>query len=369
MEKKVKLTLMRPVLVYLALAGLTGCVSPRSVSYTVDAHLPSTPSTVVWGYIPPGRNPVLTIKSGQNVRIDTLSHQGMAQGVDPVTFFGAGGIQPAQVLKDAMDVYYKVTRTKAGGAHVLTGPIYVEGAEPGDMLEVRVLHVDFRTPYGVSNSNKGSGVLPDLHAQPYPKVIKFDLERGVALFAPGVEIPLSPFMGIMAVTPPAGTLPSSRPPGIYGGNMDFHRLTAGASLYLPVFQPGALFYTGDAHAVQGDGEVNGTAIEASLAPLLQFIVHKGGGKGMKWPRAEDAVNYYVMGMDVDLNVALREAVQESVRFLGQERNLSPGDAYALASIATHFGIAEAVNHVGVIYGAIPKRIFDSNKPFWSAPNR
>ncbi|MES2563173.1 MAG: hypothetical protein V4637_10645 [Pseudomonadota bacterium] len=121
--------------------------------------------------------------------------------------------------------------------------------------------------------------------------------------------------------------------------------------------------------MQGDGEVNGTAIEASLAPLLHFIVHKGAGKGMKWPRAEDAANYYVMGMDVDLNVALREAVQESVRFLGQERNLSPGDAYALASIATHFGIAEAVNHVGVIYGTIPKRIFDSNKPFWSAPNR
>ncbi|MES2563172.1 MAG: acetamidase/formamidase family protein [Pseudomonadota bacterium] len=239
-----KLTLMRLALVCLALAGLTGCASPRSVSYTVDAHLPSTPSTVVWGYIPPGRNPVLTIKSGQNVRIDTLSHQGMAQGVDPVTFFGAGGIQPAQVLKDAMDVYYKVTRTKAGGAHVLTGPIHVEGAEPGDMLEVRVLHVDFRTPYGVSNSNKGSGVLPDLHAQPYPKVIKFDLERGVALFAPGVEIPLSPFMGIMAVTPPAGTLPSSRPPGIYGGNMDFHRLTAGASLYLPVSSPVRCFTRG-----------------------------------------------------------------------------------------------------------------------------
>ena len=363
------MSLARIALTCLALAALAGCASMSPVPYTVDAHLASTPSTVVWGYIPPGRNPVLTIKSGQTVKIDTLSHQGMAQGVDPVTFFGAGGIQPAQVLKDAMDVYYQVgkLRTKEGGAHVLTGPIHVEGAEPGDMLEVRVMHIDFRTPYGVSNSNKGSGVLPGLHAKPYPKIIRFDLERKVALFAPGIEIPLAPFMGIMAVTPPAGTLVSTRPPGIYGGNMDFHKLTIGASLYLPVHQPGAMFYTGDAHAVQGDGEVNGTAIEASLSPVFQFIVHKGAGKGMKWPRAEDAQNYYVMGMDVDLNIALREAVQESVTFLGQQRNLSPGDAYSLASIATHFSVAEAVNHVGVIYGAIPKRVFDTNKPFWSGP--
>src|SRR5688500_19471898 len=117
----IKLTLIRPALAGLALAALaaiTGCAAPGQAPYTVDAHLPSTPSTVVWGYIPPGRNPVLTMKSGQTVRIDTLSHQGMAQGVDPVTFFGAGGIQPAQVLKDAIEVYHKVKRTKEGGAHV-----------------------------------------------------------------------------------------------------------------------------------------------------------------------------------------------------------------------------------------------------------
>src|SRR5688500_151529 len=111
-------TLARVALVCLALLAFGGCASTPSIPYTVDAHLPSTPSTVVWGYIPPGRNPVLTIKSGQTVRIDTLSHQGMAQGVDPVTFFGAGGIQPAQVLKDAIEVYHKVKRTKEGGAHV-----------------------------------------------------------------------------------------------------------------------------------------------------------------------------------------------------------------------------------------------------------
>ncbi|MCC7483698.1 MAG: acetamidase/formamidase family protein [Burkholderiales bacterium] len=170
------------------------------------------------------------------------------------------------MLPDAIAIYNNVRIPKGGSVHVLTGPIYVEDAEPGDMLEVRILQLDFRVPYGVNNSNKGSGVLPDIHSKPYPKIIKFDLERRVALFAPGIEVPLVPFMGIMAVVPPEGSLPSSRPPGIYGGNLDFNRLTAGATLYLPVHRRGALFYTGDSHAVQGDGEINGTAIEASLTP-------------------------------------------------------------------------------------------------------
>lgn len=333
-------------------------------SVTPDAYLRSTPETVVRGHLPAGRKPVLTVKSGQAVRIDTVSHQGIT-GTDPVTFFGSAGIAPNEVLPDAIDIYNKVALPKGGSVHVLTGPIYVEGAEPGDMLEVRVLHIDFRVPYGVNNSRKGTGVLPDVHTKPYPKIIKFDLQRRVALFAPGIEVPLVPFMGIMTVMPPEKTLPSTRPPGIYGGNMDFNRLTVGATLYLPVHQRGALFYTGDSHAVQGDGEINGTAIEASLTPVLQFIVHKGAGKTMKWPRAEDRDNYYVMGMDVDLDVALKEAAQETIAFLGRERGLTPGDAYSLASIAVDYGVAEAVDHVLVVYGAIPKKLFSTNRPYWT----
>jgi acetamidase/formamidase len=172
-------------------------------------------------------------------------------------------------------------------------------------------------------------------------------------------------MGIMTVMPPEPALPSTRPPGIYGGNMDFNRLTTGATLYLPVHQRGALFYTGDSHAVQGDGEINGTAIEASLTPVFQFIVHKGAGKTMKWPMAEDRDNYYVMGMDVDLDVALKEAAQETVHFLQRERGLTPADAYSLASIGIHYGVAEAVDHVLVIYGAIPKKLFATNRPYWA----
>src|SRR5258708_7369215 len=144
---------------------------------------------------------------------------------------------------------------------------------------------------------------------------------------------------------------------LFRSNMDFNRLTVGARLYLPVHQRGALFYTGDSHAVQGDGEINGTAIEASLTPVLQFVVHKGAGGAMKWPRAEDADNYYVMGMDVDLDAALKEAALETIAFLQREKGLSPADAYSLASIAVHYTVGEAVDQVQLVYGAIPKKIF------------
>ena len=349
---------LAPFLVALAVSG---CTTMQPVSH--DAYLRSTKDTVVRGHLPAGRKPVLTIKSGQIVRIDTVSHQGITR-TDPVAFFGQAGIPSNEVLPDAIEIANNVPLPKDGSSHALTGPIYVEGAEPGDMLEVRILQIDFRVPYGVNNSNKGSGVLPGLHTGPYPKIIKFDLQRRVALFAPGIEVPLVPFMGIMTVMPPEASLPSTRPPGIYGGNMDFNRLTTGATLYLPVHQRGALFYTGDSHAVQGDGEINGTAIEASLTPVLQFILHKGAGKTMKWPRAEDRDHYYVMGMDVDLDAALREAAQETIEFLRRERGLTPADAYSLASIAVDYGVAEAVDHVLMIYGAIRKKLFSTNPPYW-----
>jgi len=346
-------------LCYAAVALLaTGC---SAVPRADGVHVRSTPETVAWGEIPDARAPVARVRQGQTVSIDTVSHQGIINNTDPVQFFAAGGIAPQDVLQDARDIYAR--GKKGAGVHVLTGPIYVEGAEPGDMLEVRIIDLRFRVPYGVNNSGKGAGVLPELHGAPYPKIIRLDPERRVALFAPGIEIPLVPFMGIMAVQPPQPLL-NTRPPGVYGGNMDFNRLTSGSSLYLPVYHAGGLFYTGDSHAVQGDGEVNGTAIEASLTPVLQFVVHKGAGRGMKWPRAEDANNYYLMGMDRDLDLALKEAVQETVGWLQRERGLSAADAYSLASIGVNFTIAEAVDDVQMVYAAIPKKLFAANRPFW-----
>lgn len=332
--------------------------------YTVDATLRSTAETVVWGYIEAGVPPALRIKSGQTVRIDTVSHQGLLKG-DPVASFGEAGVRAEQVLQDAIDICRRAKRSAGAGVHVLTGPIYVDGAQAGDMLEVRILDIGFRVPYGINASGLGSGVLPELLDKPALKTIALDLERGVALFSRDIEIPLSPFMGIMAVAPPPDVgRASTKPPGCWGGNMDLKQLKVGATLYLPVFNDGALFYTGDGHALQGDGEINGTAIEISLTPTLQFFVHKGAGARMTWPRAEDASHYCVMGMDADLDTALKHAVQESVGFLQNHAGLSAADAYALASLSVDFRVGEAVNNIKMVYGMLPKRLFKTKVPYW-----
>ncbi len=240
---------------------------------------------------------------------------------------------------------------------MLTGPIYIDAARPGDMLEVRILDVEFRIDYGVNNSGPGLGAAPELLAEVARNIIRLDLARGVAKFSQRIELPLAPFMGIMAVAPPSAQAPAnSKPPGAFGGNMDLKVLTRGATLYLPVFNEGAQFFTGDGHGLQGDGEVNGTAIEISLTPTLQFILHPGAGRNMNWPRAEDRDCHYVMGMDTDLDEAAHLAILESVAFLQERAGLTAADAYALTSLGVDFRIGEAVNHVKIVYGAIPKRL-------------
>jgi acetamidase/formamidase len=334
-----------------------------------DVRIPSTTSTVIRGHIPANLPPIMRVKPGQMVTIDTLSHQGINTVVDPIEFFAKGGIKAEEVLKDHVDIYGRVKPPPGGGAHVLTGPVYIEGAEPGDLLEVRVVDVRHRVPYGVNATNKGSGVLPELLSEPVFRIIRLDLERRVALFTPEIEVPLAPFMGIMAVAPPPD-IPtvSSRPPGAFGGNLDLKQLTRGSTLYLPVYNAGALFFTGDAHAAQGDGEVDGTAIETSLTPVFQFFVHKAKGHKLKWPRAETPTHYISMGIDRDLNLALKHAVQETVDFLMQEKGLDARTAYALASIGVDFRVAEAVNLNQMVYGMIPKNLFVKERgSYWYKP--
>jgi acetamidase/formamidase len=327
--------------------------------------LRSTPQTVSWGWIAADLPPVLRVRSGEIVRIDTVTHQGINTSRDPVAYFGAAGIAPGDVLQDAVDIFRQVKRAEGAGPHLITGPVYVEGAEPGDMLEVRVLDVEIRVPYGVNSTGPGRGVLSELLAQPAERIIKLDLERNVALFSREIEVPLAPFMGIVAVAPPPEhRRVSTKPPGAFGGNIDFRHLIAGATLYLPVFNEGALFYTGDGHACQGDGEVDGTAIEISLTPTVRLIVHKGAGRSMKWPRAEDAGHYYSMGMGDDLGDALGSAIGETVVFLQRQANLSPAEAYALCSLAVDFRVGEAVNNVLMVYGMIPKKLLKRRPEYW-----
>jgi len=216
------------------------CTPPLARPVRFDHHLRSTPTNVAWGLIPANLRPALTVNSGDVVRIDTVSQQGLTAGIDPVEFFGSAGIDANAVLDDVKAIYREVKREPGAGGHVLTGPLYVRGASPGDMLEVRILDVEFRVRYGVNNSGPGVGAAPELLTEPARKVIRIDEARAVALFSDKIELPLAPFMGIMAVAPAADVAPAnSKPPGPYGGNMDMKVLTRGATLYLPVFQDGA----------------------------------------------------------------------------------------------------------------------------------
>ena len=334
----------------------------------VDAKLQSTPDTVLWGYLAANLPPALTIKSGQTVEIETLSHQGLTTNKDPEKFFAAYGIPGNEVLADGNVVFAEVKRPKGASVHILTGPIYIEEASPGDVLEVRVLNIKFRVPYGVNNTGPGKGILPKLLFEPAAKLVHIDLERQIALFSDDIHIPLNPFMGIMAVSPPTSLgMVSSTPPGAWGGNIDLKFTGIGSSLFLPVFNKGAQFFTGDGHAVQGDGEVDGGAIEISLKPTLQFIVHKG--KTIKQPRVETATEYLTTGLSTDLNEATRIALQEAVEFLQTEKGMAAADAYALSSLAVDLGIGEAVDIVNLVYAKIPKRVFKSNPEFWYQPNK
>jgi acetamidase/formamidase len=355
--------------------------SSRSKEKHPDWFVPSRPETVTWGWILVDKDPVLRIKSGDTVRIDTLSHHGATQTDHPVTFLGQFGVAPEDVLPDVIDFWSTRAQQPTGagrGPHILTGPIFIEDSEPGDTLEIQVLDIKLRVPYGINNTGPNSGVL----ALSYPgslagdpvasggrKLIQTKKERGrtVALFSDDIHVEVAPFMGTMGVAPPipipgppvGAPMQSSRPPGVFGGNLDLKDLTEGSTLFLPVFHDGALFYTGDGHSLQGDGEVDGTAIEHSLTPTLRFVLHKG--KTITAPRAETRTHYIVMGIDVDLDRAMRLAVQESVNFMVAEKGLTAGDAYALASLAWNYHVAEAVNLTQVIVGKIPKRVFDRKR--------
>jgi acetamidase/formamidase len=326
-------------------------------------HLPSTPQTVNRGVISPDIPAVLKIKSGDTVVIDTVSHSGLTP--DPVSYFEKAGIPEKDVLKDAIAISKMTQKDWGLGAlrstHVLTGPIYVDGAEPGDMLEVRVIDVSPRVPYGANGAGAG-GAAPGMMPATGGKIIKYDIAKRMVNFAPNVKFPMRPFMGIMAVAMPKAI--SSKAPGLFGGNMDFQKLQAGSTLYLPVQVKGALFVTGDPHAAQGDGEVSGNALEASMMPTLQFIIHKGAGKEMTNPYVEDKDNFYILGQDPDLDKALSSAIKETVKFLGVKYGLKAQDAYSLCSTAVDFGLAQAVDDNLTMYGTISKSWFKTRTPYW-----
>jgi len=305
-----------------------------------------SPATVAWGNYWSEMPAVLRIHSGDFVKVHTLLTS------TPERLEGAG-VPADQVEKELRDV--QAVKDRGPGGHVLTGPIYIEEAEPGDVLEVHILSIELAIAYGY-NAIGQNGFLSDEIFDRKMKIIQLDRQKMLGHFADGIEIPLHPFFGSMGVAPPkeAGRW-NSAPPWIHGGNLDNKDLVAGTRLFIPVHIKGALFEIGDGHAAQGNGEVDITAIETSLKGNLEFIVHKG--KTIQWPRAETATHIISMGCDRDLNAATHIAVREMIRYLVDERKLSQADAYMLCSVVADVNITQLVDGNVGVHVLLPKAIF------------
>jgi acetamidase/formamidase len=330
----------------LAVAIPAAC-GARAETYTIQA----TPQTVAWGHYDSGATPVLRIKSGDTVVFHTLitnSPEGLEKA----------GVAPDQVQASLRKVFAEA-KDRGPGGHILTGPVYVEGAEPGDTLEVRIVKIDLDLPYAYNAFRYGSGALPEDFPYGRMKIIPLDAKAMVASFAPGITIPLHPFFGSMGVAPPPSIgRYDSVPPGIVGGNMDDKSLVAGTTVFFPVWSPGGLFEVGDGHAGQGNGEVDITALETSLVGTFQFILHKATHQD--YPRAESPTQYIAMGFDDDLAEAARKAVRHMIDFLAAEKGMSRDDAYMLTSVAGDVEITELVDRNKGVHVMMPKSVFSGH---------
>ncbi len=361
-----------------------------SGEYKGNYYVPSTLDTITWGYLPNrDASPVMSVASGSVVTFDTVSHEGLLedQGRDAEKYFKSKGVKDDFILDEAKTI----TKSKLkhdfdkDGPHIVTGPIEIKGAQPGDILKVEVINVEPRVPYGVISNRHGKGAL----AGEFPKKAKQDNasaahpERygNVSVFTPieknakgeyegilktdsgkSIRFPLSPFMGLMGVAANTSERVHSVPPAMYGGNIDINELGAGATVYYPVQVAGALFYTGDSHFAQGDGEVALTALEASARATFKFTLLKAGkdnipGKEIVQPLAENAEFWITPGLDEDLDEAMKKSTREAIRFLNQEYGIDEAIAYAYLSAATDFEVSQVVDKTKGIHAKIRKADF------------
>jgi acetamidase/formamidase len=336
--------------------GITG-VLLAGLALTLGAQAPkthrllATPETIAYGWYDAAATAVLRIASGDIIDVDTL----LTNTPAGLRRAGVAEDQIQDSLKQITDAFPQGNPKRGPGGHILTGPVYVEGAEPGDALEVKILSIDLAIAYGY---NGCAGYLPENcpTSRPPVKIIPLDAKTMTAAFAPGIVIPLHPFYGSMGVAPPpeAGRA-SSNPPGVHAGNLDNKSLVAGTTLFIPVHAPGALFEIGDGHAAQGDGEVDQTAIETSLRGRLQLTVRKG--MKLNFPRAETPADYISMGTDEDLAKATKIAIQEMIDFLVATKGLDKTAAYQLTSVAGNVHITQLVDGKVGVHVRMPKEIF------------
>lgn len=251
------------------------------------------------------------------------------------------------------------------GPHSIIGPVAVNGAEPGDVLEVRYKRLQPDTWGAVFNNPGalGTGLLPSDFPQGQVKYLNLDFKKMSAEFAPNINVPLKPFQGTLGVAPPDGYFPplspgvtSSVPPGPHAGNTDLSEMSEGSTMFIPVWKPGALIYTGDSHAVQGDGEISLTALETRMKEMrIQVVLHKQ--KNFAWPIAETSTHWILLGLDKDLNAAMQMAARNAIKFLSSRAKISDLDAYGLCSIAVSFRVTQVVDIVRGVHAMIPKSLF------------
>ena len=315
-----------------------------SLTGATHHHLPSTPETVHWGFIDASLPPVLTIASGDTVTIDCVSgHPDWMP--DPK--------RNLTILPDLLEIFEKVK--KGTGNHIYTGPVYVEGAEPGDVLQVEIKEITPRQDWGWNVFRGYMGTLPEDF--PYFNLMlpELDLKANEVILPSGMRVPMAPFFGQLAVAPkPEFGRQNSKEPREFGGNMDCKALTAGSTIYLPVWNPGALFSTGDGHAAQGDGEVNGTAVETSLTGTFTFTVRKDLGWTM--PRAETPEAFITFGLDTDLDDAAKQALRDMIAWIVDMTGIPKAEAYALCSFACDLHVTQTVNNIKGVHAMIDKSI-------------
>lgn len=315
-------------------------------------RLMPSPKTVVYGGYDADATPALRIKSGDEVEIGAVSTCGarlLQPGKD------SGTVEPTYraITAAARDSTLK----RGPGGHILTGPVYVDGAEPGDVLEVRIKAVAMDIPFACNSFGPRSGFMPEeFPGVSKSRIVPLDRDKMVGHFSDslGILIPLRPFFGSMGVAPATGRI-NSAPPTTHAGNLDNKELSAGTILYIPVKARGALFEAGDGHAAQGDGEVDITALETALRGTFQFIVRKD--MKLTWPRGETRTHYIAMGTDSSLTIATKTAVREAINLLADVKHMTREDAYMLVSTGCDVHVTQLVDGTMGVHVMIPKVLF------------
>ena len=338
---------MRRLIVAVGLLAGVSLYSFGQQTYTVNA----TSKTVSWGYYG-SMHPALTVHSGDTVVMQTLSTCG------PSDRLVARGVKAEDIPAYNDEIYKNYPADEKGpGGHILTGPVAIAEAEPGDVLEVQILKITIDAPFACNGFGLHRGFLPMEFPYGRNRIVPLDREKMIGHFAPGIEIPLHPFFGSMGVAGATGKIGSTEP-FAHAGNMDNKLLVAGTTLFIPIAAKGAMFEAGDGHAAQGNGEVDITALETFLTGTFKLIVHKH--QSMNWPRAETPTHYITMGFSPDLKEATEHALRDMIDFLVETKHMTRDDAYMLSSVAVDLDITQLVDGNVGVHATCPKNIFTAS---------